>query len=146
MQFLLNFIKGLFIGAGAILPGISSGVICIILGIYEKLLNSILNFFKDIKNNMKDQFLKRILRISKSTNIIVWTTLFIVGISTLVFVIFCYDIEYNNKNLFNYLLNISIISLVVMLAFIIVLTLVSLIFSIVNRSIKKYLSNKKKSQ
>ena len=97
---------------------------------------------------MKDQFLKRILRISKSTNIIVWTTLFIVGISTLVFVIFCYDIEYinNNKNFFNYLLNISIISLAVMLAFIIVLTLVSLIFSIVNRSIKKYLSNKKKSQ
>ena len=97
---------------------------------------------------MKDQFLKRILRISKSTNIIVWTTLFIVGISTLVFAIFCYDIEYinNNKNFFNYLLNISIISLVVMLAFIIVLTLVSLIFSIVNRSIKKYLSNKKKSQ
>ena len=97
---------------------------------------------------MKDQFLKRILRITKSTNIIVWTTLFIVGISTLVFVIFCYDIEYinNNKNFFNYLLNISIISLAVMLAFIIVLTLVSLIFSIVNRSIKKYLSNKKKSQ
>ena len=96
---------------------------------------------------MKDQFLKRILRITKSTNIIVWTTLFIVGISTLVFVIFCYDIEYinNNKNFFNYLLNISIISLAVMLAFIIVLTLVSLIFSIVNRSIEKYLSNKKKS-
>lgn len=96
---------------------------------------------------MKDQFLKRILRITKSTNIIVWTTLFIVGISTLVFVIFCYDIEYinNNKNLFNYLLNISIISLAVMLAFIIVLTLVSLIFSIVNRIIKKYLSSQKKS-
>lgn len=96
---------------------------------------------------MKDQFLKRILRITKSTNIIVWTTLFIVAISTLVFVIFCYDIEYinNNKNFFNYLLNISIISLAVMLAFIIVLTLVSLIFSIVNRSIEKYLSNKKKS-
>lgn len=56
MQFLLNFIKGLFIGIGAILPGISSGVICIILGIYEKLLNSILNFFKDIKNNIKFLF------------------------------------------------------------------------------------------
>ena len=96
---------------------------------------------------MKDQFLKRILRITKSTNIIVWTTLFIVGISTLVFVIVCYDIEYinNNKNFFNYLLNISIISLAVMLAFIIVLTLVSLIFSVINRIIKKYLSNKKKS-
>lgn len=53
MQFLSNFIKGIFIGIGAILPGISSGVICIVLGLYEKLLDSILNFFKDIKTNIK---------------------------------------------------------------------------------------------
>lgn len=52
MAFIGNFIKGIFIGAGAILPGISSGVICIVLGIYEKLLDSILHFFKDIKNNL----------------------------------------------------------------------------------------------
>ena len=49
MQFLFNFVKGIFIGAGAILPGISSGVLCIIFGIYEKLIDSILGFFKDIK-------------------------------------------------------------------------------------------------
>ena len=53
MLTLCNFIKGIFIGLGAILPGISSGVICIVLGLYEKLLNSVLNFFKDIKNNIK---------------------------------------------------------------------------------------------
>ncbi len=52
MNFLSNFIKGIFIGAGAILPGISSGVICIVLGIYEKLLDSILHFFKNIKENL----------------------------------------------------------------------------------------------
>lgn len=40
-------------GAGAILPGISSGVICVIFGIYEKLLNSILDFFKKPKENFK---------------------------------------------------------------------------------------------
>ena len=34
-------------------PGISSGVICMVLGLYEKLLNCVLNFFKDIKNNIK---------------------------------------------------------------------------------------------
>lgn len=56
LQFLSNFIKGIFIGLGAILPGISSGVICIVLGLYEKLLNSALNFFKDIKNNFKFLF------------------------------------------------------------------------------------------
>lgn len=53
MYFLTNFIKGIFIGIGAILPGISSGIICIVLGIYEKLLNAILNFFKNIKENIK---------------------------------------------------------------------------------------------
>lgn len=45
--------KGIAIGAGAILPGISSGVICVIFGVYEKLLNAVLNFFKNIKENSK---------------------------------------------------------------------------------------------
>ena len=40
-------------GAGAILPGISSGVLCVIFGIYETLLNCTLNFFKNIKYNFK---------------------------------------------------------------------------------------------
>lgn len=56
MQSLSNFIKGIFIGSGAILPGISSGVICMVVGLYEKLLDSILNFFKDIKGNFKFLF------------------------------------------------------------------------------------------
>ena len=51
--FFMNIIKGIFLGAGAILPGISSGVLCVILGIYQKLVNSILNLFKDFKNNFK---------------------------------------------------------------------------------------------
>lgn len=56
MLFLSNCIKGILIGSGAILPGISSGVLCMIFGIYEKLLDSILNFFKDIKKNSKFLF------------------------------------------------------------------------------------------
>ena len=52
-HFIISCFKGIAIGAGAILPGISSGVFCVIFGIYEKLLNSILYFFKDIKNNFK---------------------------------------------------------------------------------------------
>ena len=52
MNFIISFFKGVAIGAGAILPGISSGVFCVVFGIYEKLLNSILHFFKDIKNNL----------------------------------------------------------------------------------------------
>ena len=53
MAFFINFLKGLLIGTGAILPGISSGVICIVLGIYEELLDSVLHFFQDTKKNIK---------------------------------------------------------------------------------------------
>lgn len=56
MKFILDFGKGVLIGAGAILPGISSGVLCVIFGIYEKLLDSVLNFFTDIRKNFKFLF------------------------------------------------------------------------------------------
>lgn len=51
MNFLINIFRGICIGAGAILPGISSGVLCVIFGIYDKLVNSVLNIFKDFKKN-----------------------------------------------------------------------------------------------
>lgn len=53
MKFILDFCKGILIGAGCILPGISSGVLCVIFGIYEKILDSVLNFFSDIRKNFK---------------------------------------------------------------------------------------------
>lgn len=53
MRFLKDCLKGVAIGAGAILPGISSGVLCVVLGIYEKLLDAILNFFENVKENLK---------------------------------------------------------------------------------------------
>lgn len=56
MKFILDFGKGILIGAGAIIPGVSSGVLCVIFGIYEKLLDSVLNFFTDIKKNLKFLF------------------------------------------------------------------------------------------
>lgn len=53
MSFILSCIKGIALGAGAILPGVSSGVLCVIFGLYEKLINSILGFFSDVKGNLK---------------------------------------------------------------------------------------------
>jgi putative membrane protein len=53
MQILYRIIIGFLIGIGAILPGISSGVLCVIFGIYDKLVNSVLNFFRNIKENTK---------------------------------------------------------------------------------------------
>lgn len=52
MTFILNFFIGIFIGFGAILPGVSSGVFCVAFGIYEKLVYSIIHFFKNVKKNI----------------------------------------------------------------------------------------------
>lgn len=51
LNFIKDVFKGICIGAGAILPGVSSGVLCVIFGIYDKLINSVLNISKDFKNN-----------------------------------------------------------------------------------------------
>lgn len=51
MKFILDLLKGVALGAGCILPGISSGVLCVVFGIYEKLVDSILNIFKDFKKH-----------------------------------------------------------------------------------------------
>ena len=56
MGILYRFVVGIFIGAGAILPGISSGVLCVIFGIYDKLVNSILGFFRNVKETYKLRF------------------------------------------------------------------------------------------
>ena len=46
-----DFFIGILLGSGAILPGISSGVLCVILGIYDKLINSIFGLFKNFRKN-----------------------------------------------------------------------------------------------
>lgn len=53
MKYISDFAKGIALGAGAILPGISSGVLCVVFGIYEKLVDCVLNFFQDIKGHIK---------------------------------------------------------------------------------------------
>lgn len=51
-----DFFIGILLGAGAILPGISSGVLCVIFGIYDKLINSIFGLFKNFKKNFNYLF------------------------------------------------------------------------------------------
>lgn len=46
-------IKGFIIGVANIIPGVSGGTLAITLGIYEKLINIISHFFKNIKENIK---------------------------------------------------------------------------------------------
>lgn len=48
---LSNFTKGIIIGIGAILPGISGGSLAVIFGLYEKLIHAVSNFFQNPKKN-----------------------------------------------------------------------------------------------
>ena len=45
-------IKGVLFGIANIIPGVSGGTIAVITGVYEKLLNSINNLFKDFKKSI----------------------------------------------------------------------------------------------
>ena len=48
---LLNMIKGLFVGASMLIPGVSGGSMAMILGIYDKLISSVSSFFKHKKQS-----------------------------------------------------------------------------------------------
>lgn len=46
-------LKGFIIGIGKIIPGVSGSMLAISMGIYQQMIDSIINFFNDIKNNSK---------------------------------------------------------------------------------------------
>jgi putative membrane protein len=52
MDKIIILFKGFIIGIGKIIPGVSGSLIALNLGLYEKIINSISNFFKDVKNNI----------------------------------------------------------------------------------------------
>ena len=47
------FFKGFIMGIANIIPGVSGGTLAIILGIYERFLEAISHFFKNLKDNIK---------------------------------------------------------------------------------------------
>jgi len=47
-----RFIKGMFIGTGAILPGVSGGALAAVFGIYERMILFLANITKNFKENM----------------------------------------------------------------------------------------------
>ena len=53
METIKLFIKGFLIGIGKIIPGVSGSMLAISLGVYEKIMSSISNIFKDFKSNSK---------------------------------------------------------------------------------------------
>lgn len=51
MTFIIDMIKGTFIGIANVIPGVSGGTMAVSLGIYDKLISSISNLLKNWKNS-----------------------------------------------------------------------------------------------
>lgn len=52
MQFILKLLQGALIGLGAVLPGISGGVLCVVFGIYTTIMDFLANPFKNFKTHI----------------------------------------------------------------------------------------------
>lgn len=53
LHWLLRVVQGAIIGAGAILPGISGGVLCVVFGIYQPMMALLAHPFRAFKNHYK---------------------------------------------------------------------------------------------
>ena len=51
-DWIFRFIKGMFIGTGAILPGVSGGALAAVFGIYERMILFLANITKNFKENL----------------------------------------------------------------------------------------------
>ncbi|MDL2301521.1 DUF368 domain-containing protein [Lachnospiraceae bacterium OttesenSCG-928-D06] len=51
-NWILRFIKGMFIGSGFILPGVSGGALAAVFGIYERIISFLAHITKDFKKNV----------------------------------------------------------------------------------------------
>lgn len=51
-DWILRVVKGMFIGSGFILPGVSGGALAAVFGIYERLMSFLANLKKDFKENV----------------------------------------------------------------------------------------------
>ena len=53
IDWVLRFVKGIFVGSGFILPGVSGGALAAVFGIYER----IIEFLAHVRKNFKENFL-----------------------------------------------------------------------------------------
>ena len=50
-SWLLRFVKGMFIGSGFIIPGVSGGALAAIFGLYERIIGFLANIRKNFVEN-----------------------------------------------------------------------------------------------
>ena len=51
-DWMLRFVKGIFIGSGFILPGVSGGALAAVFGVYERIISFLAHIRRDFKNNV----------------------------------------------------------------------------------------------
>ncbi|MBE5944888.1 MAG: DUF368 domain-containing protein [Lachnospiraceae bacterium] len=56
MKFIVDIIKGIFVGIANVIPGVSGGTMAVSFGIYDKILSSVSNLFKDFKKSFRTLF------------------------------------------------------------------------------------------
>lgn len=52
MTFILDIIKGMIIGIANVIPGVSGGTMALSLGLYDKIIGSVSNLFRDFKKSV----------------------------------------------------------------------------------------------
>jgi putative membrane protein len=52
IDWVIRFVKGMFIGTGAILPGVSGGALAAVFGIYERIIDFLANIRKNFRANL----------------------------------------------------------------------------------------------
>lgn len=118
---MLLILKGIIIGIGKVIPGVSGSMLAISMGIYQKLIDSVNNFFKYPKENLK--FLLKIsvgvvISIVFLSNLILnclnkyylVTVFFFIGLIIGGFE----DIKQNTKKRYNYVAIISFITIIIL--------------------------------
>ena len=53
MNFLSDFIKGIFVGVANVIPGVSGGTMAVSFGIYDRMVGAISDLLKDLKKNIR---------------------------------------------------------------------------------------------
>lgn len=56
MQFLVKVFQGILIGIGAVLPGVSGGVLCVIFGLYKTIMEFLAEPFRNLKTHLPRLF------------------------------------------------------------------------------------------
>ena len=133
---MILFIKGLVIGIGKIIPGVSGALLAVNFNLYEKAISSVVNFFDEWKNNLKFLIILGsgiLLAIILGSKIVMYllnnykfiTMMFFIGLISGGTYNFGVNIKYNHKN-------ILIIGLVVIFLLFISLGKVNYIYIIKN--------------